>query len=49
MLTFFNALKRILVGRPYGNEQLSRTLLRKRVALPVYASDALFLGRCRAL
>ena len=41
VLTFFNALKRILVGRPYGNEQLSRTLLRKRVALPVYASDAL--------
>ncbi|MBD8042463.1 APC family permease [Arthrobacter sp. Sa2BUA2] len=41
MLTFFNALKRILVGRPYGNERLSRTLLRKRIALPVYASDAL--------
>ena len=41
MLTFFNALKRILVGRPYGNERLSRTLLPKRIALPVYASDAL--------
>jgi amino acid transporter len=41
VLTFFNALKRILVGRPYGNERLSRTLLPKRIALPVYASDAL--------
>ncbi|MFJ7749934.1 APC family permease [Arthrobacter sp. NPDC097144] len=41
MLTFFNALKRILVGRPYGNERLSHTLLPKRIALPVYASDAL--------
>ena len=41
MLTFFNALKRILVGRPYGNERLSRTLLPKRIALPVFASDAL--------
>ena len=41
MLTFFNALKRILVGRPFGNERLSRTLLPKRIALPVYASDAL--------
>ncbi|MBO0909446.1 APC family permease [Arthrobacter sunyaminii] len=41
MLTFFNALKRVLVGRPYGNEQLAHTLLPKRIALPVYASDAL--------
>ncbi|MDN3483517.1 APC family permease [Arthrobacter sp. APC 3897] len=41
MLTFFNALKRILVGRPYGNERLAHTLLPKRIALPVYASDAL--------
>ena len=41
MLTFLNALKRILVGRPYGNERLSHTLLPKRIALPVYASDAL--------
>ena len=41
VLTFLNALKRVLVGRPYGNERLSRTLLPKRIALPVYASDAL--------
>ncbi|CEA07261.1 Low-affinity putrescine importer PlaP [Arthrobacter saudimassiliensis] len=41
MLTFFNALKRILVGRPYGNERLSQTLLPKRIALPVFSSDAL--------
>ena len=41
VLTFINALKRILVGRPYGNERLSHTLLSKRIALPVYASDAL--------
>lgn len=41
VLTFLDAIKRILVGRPYGNDKLSHTLLPKRVALPVYASDAL--------
>lgn len=41
MLTFFDAVKRVLVGRPFGNERLTRRLLPKRIALPVFASDAL--------
>jgi len=32
-------LKRLLVGRPVRSERLSRTLLPKRIALPVFASD----------
>ncbi|MGH3695192.1 MAG: APC family permease [Pseudonocardiaceae bacterium] len=35
------AVKRILVGRPFRSERLSNTLLPKRIALPVFASDAL--------
>jgi amino acid transporter len=35
------AVKRILVGRPFRSERLSDTLLPKRIALPVFASDAL--------
>jgi amino acid transporter len=35
------AVKRVLVGRPQRSDRLSRTFLRKRVALPVFASDAL--------
>ena len=38
---FTDALKRLLVGRPVHSERLSETLLPKRVALPVFASDAL--------
>ena len=34
-------LKRISVGRPLGSDRLGETLLPKRVALPVFASDAL--------
>jgi len=34
-------LKRGFVGRPLDNSQLGETLLPKRVALPVFASDAL--------
>ncbi|OMH29683.1 DNA-binding protein [Tersicoccus phoenicis] len=41
MLTFFNAIKRILVGKPFRNDRLGHTLLPKRIALPVFASDAL--------
>ncbi|MGA7207237.1 MAG: APC family permease [Specibacter sp.] len=41
VLNFFNALKRVLVGRPYRNDRLAHTLLPKRIALPVFASDAL--------
>ncbi|HET9254449.1 MAG TPA: APC family permease [Pseudonocardiaceae bacterium] len=35
------AVKRILVGSPVRSERLSHTLLPKRIALPVFASDAL--------
>lgn len=34
-------LKRVLVGRRLSNSQLGQTLLPKRLALPVFASDAL--------
>lgn len=34
-------LKRLLVGRPLGSDRLEHTLLPKRIALPVFASDAL--------
>lgn len=34
-------LKRVLVGRRLSNSQLGETLLPKRLALPVFASDAL--------
>ncbi|KGI80870.1 DNA-binding protein [Actinopolyspora erythraea] len=33
------ATKRLLVGRPFRSDRLSRTLLPKRIALPVFASD----------
>lgn len=36
-----DALKRILVGKPFRSDALSHTLLPKRIALPVFASDAL--------
>ncbi|MBK6874609.1 MAG: APC family permease [Kineosporiaceae bacterium] len=38
---FADALKRIALGRPVHSERLSETLLPKRIALPVFASDAL--------
>ncbi|MFP5347531.1 MAG: APC family permease [Actinomycetes bacterium] len=41
MLTFADAVKRVLVGRPFRSERLHETLLPKRIALPVFASDAL--------
>ncbi|MFS0716281.1 APC family permease [Arthrobacter sp. 1P04PC] len=41
MLTIFNAVKRVLVGRPFRNDRLAHTLLPKRIALPIFASDAL--------
>lgn len=34
-------LKRLMVGRALHNDRLSETLLPKRIALPVFASDAL--------
>src|SRR5499425_553099 len=33
--------KRVLVGRPMQSERLGHTLLPKRIALPVFASDAM--------
>ncbi|PPK98370.1 amino acid transporter [Kineococcus xinjiangensis] len=36
-----DAAKRLLVGRPFRSEKLSERLLPKRIALPVFASDAL--------
>ncbi len=35
------ATKRLLLGRPFRSDRLSHTLLPKRIALPVFASDAL--------
>jgi amino acid transporter len=35
------AAKRLLLGRPMRSERLGHTLLPKRIALPVFASDAL--------
>src|SRR5690349_9115038 len=34
-------VKRVLVGRPMQSDRLAHTLLPKRIALPVFASDAL--------
>ena len=33
--------KRLLVGRPFRSDKLANTLLPKRIALPVFASDAM--------
>ncbi len=41
MLSLTDAVKRLLVGRPVHSERLAETLLPKRIALPVFASDAL--------
>jgi amino acid transporter len=39
--TLGDVLKRVLVGRPMRSTQLGETLLPKKLALPVFASDAL--------
>jgi amino acid transporter len=39
--TYTGALKRLLLGRPVRSERLGESLLPKRIALPVFASDAL--------
>ena len=41
MSKFSTAAKRLLVGRPFRSDSLGHTLLPKRIALPVFASDAL--------
>ena len=35
------AARRLIIGRPFRSDRLSHTLLPKRIALPVFASDAL--------
>ena len=37
----FGAVKRLLLGQPMRSDRLGHTLLPKRIALPVFASDAL--------
>jgi hypothetical protein len=34
-------LKRAVLGRPYRSDRLGHTLLSKRIALPIFASDPL--------
>jgi amino acid transporter len=39
--TLTSVLKRLVVGRPFRTDRLAHTLLPKRIALPVFASDAM--------
>jgi len=41
VLNQLSTAKRVLVGRPLRNENLEETLLQKRIALPIFASDPL--------
>jgi amino acid transporter len=41
VLTILNSVKRVIVGRALRNDRLAHTLLPKRIALPIFASDAL--------
>ncbi|OLR94948.1 APC family permease [Actinokineospora bangkokensis] len=41
MSKFSTAAKRLVVGRPFRSDRLAHTLLPKRIALPVFASDAM--------
>lgn len=41
LVNIADGLKRVLIGRKLATAQLGDTLLRKRIALPVFASDAL--------
>ncbi|GAA2513214.1 APC family permease [Pilimelia columellifera] len=41
MASSSSLLKRLLLGRPFRSDRLQHTLLPKRLALPVFASDAL--------
>jgi len=38
---FSDAIKRLLIGRPVRSDRLGHTLLPKRIALPVFGSDAM--------
>uniref|UniRef100_UPI00242F81E6 APC family permease n=1 Tax=Gordonia paraffinivorans TaxID=175628 RepID=UPI00242F81E6 len=41
MSTLTKVSKRLLLGRPFRSDKLGHTLLPKRIALPVFASDAI--------
>ncbi len=41
MASSTSLVKRLLLGRPFRSDKLQHTLLSKRIALPVFASDAL--------
>ncbi|UJW31390.1 APC family permease [Saccharothrix sp. AJ9571] len=41
MSKFATAAKRLVLGRPFRSDRLAHNLLPKRIALPVFASDAL--------
>ncbi|MGH3634398.1 APC family permease [Mycobacterium sp.] len=41
MSKFSTAARRLVLGRPFRSDRLSHTLLPKRIALPVFSSDAL--------
>ncbi|WIX78252.1 APC family permease [Amycolatopsis carbonis] len=41
MSKFPTVLKRLVLGRPFRSDSLGHTLLPKRIALPIFASDAL--------
>ncbi|WP_163759540.1 APC family permease [Mycobacterium botniense] len=41
MAKLSTAARRLVLGRPFRSDRLSHTLLPKRIALPVFASDAL--------
>ena len=41
MLTFLEAVKRVLVGRPFANDRLRNRSLSKRFAMPVFSTSAL--------
>ena len=41
MLEAFSRAKRVLIGRPMRSDAMGHQLLPKRIALPIFASDAL--------
>ncbi|MCW1959721.1 MAG: APC family permease [Mycobacterium sp.] len=41
MSTFSKGVRRLLIGEPFRSDKLAHTLLPKRIALPVFASDAM--------
>ena len=41
MSTFSKGVRRLLIGQPFRSDKLAHTLLPKRIALPVFASDAM--------